>query len=101
MRLLRALTITIAVLAVAAGSAHAGTVSMTSHGLVVDSTADGDSKGQYTIGPQSITVHGEIASWGVGVQCDILFGACASPGPGAVTRTSMSSSAAAAGPAER
>jgi hypothetical protein len=80
----RVLLTTIAVLLVGASGASAATVSMTSHGLVADFSADGSSNDTILVEANAVTPTGEISQWRVtDGECGAPdFQACMSPGPG-------------------
>lgn len=61
----RLLLIAVAALALAPATASAATVSMTSHGLVVDSTGDGDAADDFEVFADLRTPSGEISRWEV------------------------------------
>jgi Ca2+-binding RTX toxin-like protein len=79
---------------VAVSGVQAATIKMTSTGLVIDSTGDGDSQADFTISADERTPSGEISRWNINAfTCDpipALGGtclnpvgpACKEPGPG-------------------
>ena len=63
-----------------AASAHAGTIQMTSGGLVIDYTGDGNSADIVSVEPDTRTPSGEISRWKViSSGCLPVGGSCLSP----------------------
>lgn len=93
---MRALVAAMAAIAMllAVSGAQAATIKMTSTGLVIDSSGDGDSKADFTISADTRTPSGEIARWKIvaftcdpipalgGTCLDPVGPACKEPGPG-------------------